>query len=203
MGAWIQGQQDREQHHQEQLNQRVRCTSCEPQQRLKSFQIEALPQSVIQLRQARLTAQQVGHLADQLRQIPSQLLKLADQFRHQQLPQQHPGQDQNPQYGRHGLGALQWGSLLNLNNQHIQGYGHHHGAKEHQQHPTQVPEQQHQHHQGECNEKRAGGHRTGSRRFQRSNTSWITTSRMITCSTTAKGSAISRPRGPNRSVNRN
>ena len=56
---------------------------------------------------------------------------------------------------------------------------------------------------GEGNKKRAGCHRTGSRRFQRSKTSWISTSRMITCRTTANGSAISRPRGPNRSVNRN
>ena len=129
MGIWIQGQQDREQNHQEQLNQRVRRTSSETQQRLKPFQIEALTQSVIDLRQAWLIAQQVGHLADQLRQIPPQLLELADQFRNQQLPKQSPGQDQNPQHDRQGLGALQWGSLLNLNNQHIQGDGYNHGAE--------------------------------------------------------------------------
>ena len=87
MGTWIQGQQDREQGHQEQLNQRIRRTACKAQQWLKPFQVEALTQRFIQLRQAWLAAQQIRHLAEQLRQITTQLLELADEFRYQQLSQ--------------------------------------------------------------------------------------------------------------------
>ena len=86
---------------------------------------------------------------------------------------------------------------------HVKGNGQHHRAKEHQEHPAQLPSQQAQNHQGQGAKNRWPAHQVAALhqqnlrgRFQVSSTSRTISSRITTCRQTARGSANNRPLKP-------
>ena len=73
--------------------------------------------------------------------VTPQLLHLGDQFRQQQLADQQAGQHQGRQDNHQCLGTVDAQAFLQLLNQYIQRHRQDHGTEQHQQNPSQLPQQ--------------------------------------------------------------
>ena len=146
MGSGIEGQQNRQEGHQQHLHQGIGGspgnTKQLPSHRLEIVRTQAGADGLIEGFELGVVAQQAGELADQFGKIIPELLNLSDQFRQQQPPDQKPGQQQCGQNHHQGLGTTQAASALKLIDQDIKRHCHHNGSEEHKQNPAQLPDQQ-------------------------------------------------------------
>ena len=152
MAAGIEGQQDRQQRHQQQLNRGVGCPAGHPQQ-LATQGLQAIPgaeghQLTFQIRNPALLAGQFAQAHGHHRNQLGELAQLFEHLGQQQLAQAAANQGQRSQHQQQGQGTVQGHQPPERGDQYVQGYRQHHGAEQHQQYPAQFPGQQAQHHQG-------------------------------------------------------
>ena len=117
-----------------------------------------LHQLALQTRQPAHLTGKVGQPLGEGRQQLRELADLLQQFRQQQLAQKPTHQQQRHQHHHQGGGPVQRQQAPQKCDRHVKGHGQHHRAKQHEQHPAQLPAEQPQHDQGQRPQYRAAVH---------------------------------------------